>query len=84
MPPSLLNNKTMNKEDLKKDNSKLIKELRKKFSDLPHDKMLSDEGEFIKKIIIALVQCNVKIDCLCDLIELKEKHITAIEEIIRK
>ncbi len=74
----------MNKEDLKKDNSKLIKQLHKKFSDLPHDKMLSDEGEFIKKIIIALVQSNVKIDCLCDLIELKEKHITAIEEIIRK
>ena len=74
----------MNKEELKKDNSKLIKQLSKKFSDLPHEKMLSDEGKFIEKIIIALVQSNVKIDCLCDLIELKEKHIISIEEIIRK
>jgi hypothetical protein len=74
----------MNKAELKKDNSKLIKELSKRYSDLSHDNMLGDEGRFIEKIIIALSQSNIKIDCLIDLIELKEKHISELATLISK
>ena len=74
----------MNKAELKKDNSKLIKELSKKFSDLPHDKMLGNEGKFIEKLIIALSQSNIKIDCLIDLIKLKENHILTLTELFKK
>ena len=74
----------MNKKELLKDNSKIIKELHEKFSNLSHDKMLGDEGKFMEKIIIALVQSNVKIDYLIDTIELKEKHIDTLTELFKK
>ena len=46
--------------------------------------MLGDEGKFMEKIIIALVQSNVKIDYLIDTIELKEKHIDTLTELFKK